>query len=219
MTDAVGAVGARGAGGSGAGLGVLRPFAQAPRATRPREEHCELCTERIGPEHGHVVELDTRRLLCTCTACRLLFTRPGAGGGRYRAVSDRYRYQASSPIGAAQWDAAQIPVSTAFFLRNSVLDRLVAFYPSPAGATECTLGPDVCDEIAGADPLFTQLVSDVEAVLVTREGNGFASYLVPIDACYELVGIMRTRWKGFDGGSEVHAEMARFFETLRERSR
>lgn len=198
--------------------GVLRRFAQPARTTREREERCELCGERIAPEHGHVVETDTRRLLCTCTACRLLFTRSGAGGGRYRAVPDRYRYQASSPIGPAQWDAAQIPVSTAFFFRNSVLDRIVAFYPSPAGATECTLGPETCDEIAGADPLFTDLVSDVEAVLVTREGSGFASYLVPIDACYELVGLMRARWKGFDGGSELRGEMGRFFAALRERS-
>jgi hypothetical protein len=197
---------------------VLRRFARPPTATRAREERCELCAERIPAEHGHVVEVDSRRLLCTCAACRLLFTARGAGGGRYQAVSDRYRYQPSSPLGPAHWDAAQIPVSTAFFFHNSSLGRMVAFYPSPAGATECLLGADTCDEIASADPLFADLTPDIEAVLVTRSGSGFASYLVPIDACYELVGRMRTHWKGFDGGDEVRVEMERFFTGLRERS-
>jgi hypothetical protein len=200
--------------------GVLRRLARPATAgaATDREERCELCGERIPPEHGHVVEVDDRRLLCTCTACRLLFTARGAGGGRYRAVSERYRYQASSPIGPAHWDAAQIPVSTAFFFHNSSLGRMVAFYPSPAGATECLLGLETCDEIAGSDPLFTELEPDVEAVLVTKNGSGFASYLVPIDACYELVGRIRTHWKGLDGGDEMRAEMDRFFTALRARS-
>jgi hypothetical protein len=197
---------------------VLRRFARPVAvASARREERCELCGTVIPPEHGHLVELDDRRLLCTCTACRLLFTARGAGGGRYRAVSDRYRYQASSPIGPAQWDAAQIPVSTAFFFQNSSLERMVAFYPSPAGATECLLGTETCEEIAGADPLFAELAPDVEAVLVTRNGSGFASYLVPIDACYELVGRIRTHWKGLDGGDDVRTEMDRFFAALRDR--
>jgi hypothetical protein len=199
---------------------VLKRFVRpAAMATAMREERCELCATPIGPEHGHVVEVDDRRLLCTCTACRLLFTAPGSGGGRYRALSDRYLYRASSSIGTAQWDSAQIPVSTAFFFFNSTLDRLVAFYPSPAGATECLLGPETCDEIAGAEPLFAELTPDIEAVLITRDGTGFASYLVPIDACYELVGRIRSHWKGLDGGDEVRAEMDRFFTGMRNRSR
>jgi hypothetical protein len=199
---------------------VLRRFAlPVAVASARREERCELCGTVIPPEHGHLVELDDRRLLCTCTACRLLFTARGAGGGRYRAVSDRYRYQASSPIGPAQWDAAQIPVSTAFFFHNSSLERIVAFYPSPAGATECLLGTETCEEIAGADPLFADLAPDVEAVLVTRNGSGFASYLVPIDACYELVGHLRRLWRGFDGGSEAREALEGFFTDVRERAR
>jgi hypothetical protein len=199
--------------------GVLRRFARPAATAAVREERCELCATPIAPEHGHVVEVDDRRLLCTCTACRLLFTARGAGGGRYRAVSQRFRYRGSSSIGPAQWDAAQIPVTTAFFFFNSTLERLVAFYPSPAGATECLLGPETCDEIALAEPLFAELEADTEAVLLTRDGEGFAAYLVPIDACYELVGRIRSRWKGLDGGEEVRAEMRRFFAALRDRSR
>jgi hypothetical protein len=42
---------------------------------------------------------------------------------------------------------------------------------------------------------------------------------VPIDACYELVGRLRTLWRGFDGGREAHDAMDAFFAHVAERSR
>jgi hypothetical protein len=42
---------------------------------------------------------------------------------------------------------------------------------------------------------------------------------VPITDCYELTGLVRQRWRGFDGGEDVHRAIAGFFSTLRERSR
>ena len=55
-------------------------------------EVCEMCVEPLGDahSHSHVVNLDTRQIMCTCRACYLLFTHQGAAGGRYRAVPDRY---------------------------------------------------------------------------------------------------------------------------------
>jgi hypothetical protein len=43
--------------------------------------------------------------------------------------------------------------------------------------------------------------------------------VVPIDACYELVGLVRMHWKGFDGGEEAWAAIGGFFDAVRERSR
>jgi len=57
------------------------------------------------------------------------------------------------------------------------------------------------------------------AVRPDGSGDGFSCHLVPIDACYELVGRMRRLWRGFDGGSEARAAMADFFSTVQERSR
>ena len=39
-------------------------------------------------------------------------------------------------------------------------------------------------------------------------------WLVPIDDCYELVGLIRSRWRGFGGGEEVWAAIDRFFDDL-----
>ena len=43
--------------------------------------------------------------------------------------------------------------------------------------------------------------------------------LVPIDACYRLVGLVRMHWRGFDGGSEAWAAIDAFFAELNERAR
>ena len=182
-------------------------------------EACEMCAEPVGDGHSHVVNLDSRQILCTCRACWLLFTHQGAAGGRYRAVPDRYLHDPGFGLGEAQWEALQIPVRVAFFFNNSDLGRVVAFYPSPAGATESLLPLEAWAEVVAANPVMTDLAPDVEALLVRRAGQGFECFLVPIDACYELVGLVRMHWKGIDGGQEAWDAIDGFFDAVRERSR
>jgi hypothetical protein len=196
----------------------LKRFLQAPPKAPPGE-HCELCNEVIPDEHPHVVNLETRALLCACRPCYLLFTNRGAGGGKYAAVPDRYLYDPDFSLTDAQWDQLQIPVKMAFFFHNSVLDQTVVFYPSPAGATESMLPSDTWDEVMAANPLFSSLAPDVEALLVYRRDDRYECFLAPIDACYELVGRVRLNWKGFDGGQEAWEAIDGFFDRLRERSR
>ena len=43
------------------------------------------------------------------------------------------------------------------------------------------------------------------------------AHLVPIDRCYELVGLLRTAWRGFDGGQEARALLDAFFADLTAR--
>jgi hypothetical protein len=203
--------------------GGLRRFLERPRP-RPRPgEVCELCGEQIPDQHSHVVNLDARNLMCTCRACYLLFTARGAAGGRYLAVPDRYLYDPAAAIEPAQWDAIQIPVNMAFFFVNSALSRFVAFYPSPAGATESMLELDTWAEILAANPELADPEPDVEALLVRKaprgEGEGFECWLVPIDACYELVGRVKKHWKGFDGGAELWEDLNGFLDRLRQRAR
>jgi len=184
-------------------------------------EVCEMCAEPLGDahSHSHVVNLETRQIMCTCRACYLLFTHQGAAGGRYRAVPDRYLHDQAFGLDEARWEALQIPVRVAFFFNNSDMDRVVAFYPSPAGATESLLPLEAWAEVVAANPVMTDLVPDVEALLVRRAGEGFECFLVPIDACYELVGLVRMHWKGFDGGEEAWEAIDGFFDAVRDHSR
>ncbi len=167
-----------------------------------------MCAEPLAAEHSHVIDLDGRSIMCACRGCYLLFTRPGAG--RYRAVPRRYRYDPEFEAGQRLLDGAGIPVRMAFFFTNSRLARPVAYYPSPAGATECLLPLDTADELATA---FGGVEPDVEALLL----NGGEGFLVPIDTCYELVGLVRLHWRGFDGGTEAREALEEFFAGLRHR--
>jgi hypothetical protein len=200
-------------GGGGGPLGVLRRIVRlrpAPVAA-PR---CELCAAPVAAGHPHLVDLHTRALLCGCRACYLLFTDDGADL-RYRSVPERYL--ALPGLDERSWDELQIPVGCAFLFRNSAQDRMVACYPGPAGATESELPLEAWDTIVAAHPEFARVRPDVEAVLVRRADR--SCHLVPIDACYELVGQLRTRWQGFDGGAEARAALDAFFALVRERSR
>ena len=181
-------------------------------------EACEMCAEPVADGHSHVVNLDSRQIMCACRACWLLFTHQGAAGGRYRAVPDRYLRDPAFQLDEVGWEALQIPVRVAFFFNNSDLGRVVAFYPSPAGATESLLPLEAWAEVVAANPVMTDLLPDVEALLVRRAGGGFECFLVPIDACYQLVGLVKMHWKGFDGGEDAWAAIHEFFAGLRERS-
>jgi len=197
-------------------LGALRRFTEqaAPRAG----ERCEMCARPIDEEHAHLVDVEARRLLCACRPCYLLFTSSGAGHGRLRAVPQRYRFAPDFRLDDAAWAGLQIPVRTAFFFPSSQAGRFLTFYPSPAGATESLLGLDAWAEIARANPVLESLEPDVEALLVHGpRGGAFACFLVPIDACYELVGRVRRTWRGFDGGEDAWREIDGFFAALRAR--
>jgi hypothetical protein len=180
----------------------------------PPEERCELCGRPVAPEHRHVLDLQSRSVLCACRPCSLLFERDAAGGGHYRLIPDRRLRLNDLELADDEWEQLQIPVDIAFFFRSSTEDRVVGMYPSPMGATESQLelGAWWGDRLSGLEP-------DVEALLVNRARGTRRQWLVPIDDCYRLVAVIRTRWRGFTGGKEVWLELERFFDDLDRRAR
>lgn len=201
------------------GLASLRRLRERRPAASP-EERCQLCASPIDETHPHLVRLDTRALLCSCPACHLLFGQKGAGGGKFRAVPQRYVHQPVQ-LSLADWEALQIPVRMAFLFRNSTLGKIVAFYPSPAGATESLLSLEAWQEVEARAPLLGAMEPDVEALLVRGEPHGerLETFLVPIDACYELVGLVRANWMGLQGGAQVWERIDEFFADCTERAR
>jgi len=197
---------------------AARAAARSDRDASEGRERCEMCREVLGERHGHVVDLEERSLACTCRACYLLFTHEGAAGGRYRAVPERVYRDPGRALTDADWNELQIPVAVAFFFYNSALDRVVAGYPSPGGATECELDLAAWDRLAAAYPLLGGLAPDVEAVFVNRTEAGNEVFLIPVDECYSLVGELRMKWQGFDGGAEARAALAAFLDGLRRRA-
>ena len=189
------------------------------RAGRPEPspyERCEMCAAPGADEHQHVVNVGSRSLLCTCRPCYLLFTHDDATLA-YRSVPDRYLSFADLPVPV--WDELELPVGTAFLFLNSALERVVAFYPGPAGATESELTLPAWGRVVAAAPGLATLQPDVEALLVRCLDQRVEAFLVPIDVCYELVGHLRRLWRGFDGGQDVRRRLDEFFAQVRGRSR
>lgn len=181
-------------------------------------EPCQRCGASLPQEHRHIANLETRALACICDACYATALGESTTEDQHRTVPRRYVRLPSSAITEDQWDALEIPVGIAFFFHNSAIGRIVASYPSPAGATESLLPAEIWEQVLRSTPSMRMLTPDVEALLVRRTADVHDCFLVPIDACYELAGRIRRGWRGFGGGPEVREEIDSYFAMLRDRS-
>jgi Family of unknown function (DUF5947) len=192
---------------------TLAPVAALRRFVPGREskEKCDGCGVALPAEHVHQFDPAGRRIRCACHSCA------ARDAQVYRNIPTAVRALPNFHISDALWDELLIPISLAFFTFNSTAGRVMAQYPGPAGASESSLRLDAWEQIAAANPELLKLQPDVEALLVNRVGASREYFIVPIDECYKLVGIIRMRWSGLSGGAAVWGEIARFFERLRIR--
>jgi Family of unknown function (DUF5947) len=198
------------------GRGPLATLQRFVRKPRERVEVCELCATPIGPGHQHLLELEKRQVTCACDPCAILFG--GNTRQRYRRIPRDVRRLHDFVMDDLEWDSLLIPINLAFFVYNSAAGRVVAQYPSPGGAMESSLDLEYWDAIVERNPVLKKLEPDVEALLVNRISSLPQYYRAPIDQCFRLVGIIRTQWRGLSGGSDVWAEIDRFFLQLHEAS-
>ena len=203
---------------SGTAPPLTRLGALARRSTDARER-CELCGAPIAAEHRHLLDVAKRDLMCACQACSVLFASDAASAGHYRLVGDRRLRIDDLELDDVAWEDLRLPVEMAFFFHNSAAGRVQAYYPSPMGPTESLLGLEAWTALAAANPVLRTLVPDVEALLVNRVRGARGHWIVPISECYALVGLIRTRWRGFTGGAEVWREIGSFFEELDRRAK
>ena len=194
-------------------LQIIRPSETGGRHARSSgSTHSELCAIPLTDEHAHVVDIESRRLLCACRMCT-------AVGGKFRVVPSRYVHLPSMSLTAAEWEPLGIPVGLVFFVMNSHVGRTVASYPGPAGAAESLLPLDTWAALTARHGWLQRLAPDVEALLVRRVNDEYRCYIVPLDACYELVGRIRKVWTGVGGGDLVAHEIGEFFAGIEEKAR
>jgi hypothetical protein len=203
--------------GHGSLVRELRRMAASRPPARPEvePERCELCGIEIPPDHRHLLHLEDRRIACACEPCRALLS----GDTPWRPTGTRTAWLPDLELPDELWARFKIPIGLAFFLQSSLDHRVVALYPSPAGATESELELDAWDELVGANAALVGLDPDVEALLVDRAAQPRRYAIAPIDECYRLVGLIRTAWQGITGGPGVHAAVDAFFAELEARAR
>jgi len=194
-------------------LATLQQFVRKPGEGA---QVCELCAKPIASEHSHLLELGTRRITCACEACSILFG--GNARQRYRRIPrDIYRLD-NFTMDDHEWESLLIPINLAFFVYSSAAGKMLAQYPSPGGVMESSLDLEYWNVIAERNPLLTRLEPDVEALLVNRIGKHPEYFRVPIDRCFQLVGVIRTLWRGLSGGEQVWTEIDNFFHELASQS-
>ena len=197
---------------------ALSPFAVLRRFVRQRAvvERCEMCSAELSAEHEHLVNPATRQMSCACQACAILFS--GKANAKYRRVPRRIRSLSDFQLTDAQWESLLIPISMAFFFNSSTAEKVIALYPSPAGAVESLLDFESWTEILRSNPVLEEMEIDTEALLVNRVRGASEYYLLPLDECYKLVGLIRTHWHGLSGGTEMWEAIGKFFAALKEKA-
>jgi len=205
------------------GLRGLRPGSDAKRGVRPQargqtpgvssdpEEVCDVCGTPIAHDHRHLLQLSERRILCACEVCLA----EKSAEAEYRPVGHRVTWLDDLQMADEMWARLGIPIALAFFTQNGDTGETVAFYPSPAGSTECELDLDAWRDLVEANPKLRQLEPDAEAFIVNRMSDPPQYVIVPIDRCYEMVGAVKMAWEGISGGDEVDLAIAAFFQRLR----
>jgi hypothetical protein len=198
-------------------ISTLRRLAQGESATAAAtdaEEVCDICGNGLGPDHRHMLDVDERRILCSCEPCIAM----KAGMGPYRRVGSRVVWLEEFRLAEDLWARLQIPIGLAFFMHSSNAGGIVSLYPSPAGATESELDLTAWDELCEANPILRSLEPDAEALVVDRTTEKGRYAIAPIDECYRLVGMVKSNWEGISGGDAIERSVPGFFDELRERA-
>lgn len=190
--------------------GLERVIQRAATRRRQSEQRCELCSVQLPPGHRHLLDTERGEVMCCCQACSLLFDKEAASKGHYRLVPRRRVRLPSVPT-----KDLGVPVGLAFFVPRAD-GRVIAHYPSPAGATQWEVDPQAWARVVEICPQLRTLAADVQALLVNTARGEQHHWLVPIDDCFRLVAAVRREWKGLSGGSRVWPEIEQFFAELTE---
>lgn len=186
---------------------------QLPAAgPEPLEANCDLCGTSMSEEHRHLLHLDERSIVCVCESCWAL----RSGDAEYRPTGSRVLWLDDFALPDELWARLRIPISLAFFLSTG--GGVVAFYPSPAGATESELDMGVWADLCAVNPVLEELEPEAEVLIVNRFADQRAYAIAPTDEAYRLVGLVKASWEGISGGTALEGAVESFFEQLRERA-
>ena len=193
------------------------PISMLRRLTRrPAEgESCEFCSLPLAPEHRHLLEVASHKIVCACNACALRFDNVI---GRWKLIPRDSRRLVGFELTDAHWNGLGLPIELAFIFHSTPAGRVMAMYPSPGGATESSVALSNWATLVADNPVLAGMEPDVQALLFNRLNGSREYYLAPLDVCFELVGLIRMHWRGFSGGDKVWEELSGFFSRLRENS-
>ena len=187
------------------------------RARRPGAgERCEMCAEPIADEHEHVVDLARRSAACApagrATCCSPTDGAAAGATGRCPTATAPFA-DCTLPAGTT----LQIPVGAGVLLPQLGAGPDGRVLPGPGRghrvrAAARRLGPVVGRQPAAGDARARRRGAAGARRAATA---GSSCYLVPIDACYELVGQLRTLWRASTAARRRTRRSTPFFDAGR----
>ena len=201
-------------GGNAEVISMLRrlQMRELPEPPQTLEADCDLCGTSMPEDHRHLLQLDERSIVCVCESCWAL----RSGDPDFVPTGSRVVWLEELNLPDDLWARFQIPIGLAFFLRTR--GGVVAFYPSPAGATESELDLGVWGELCAKNPVLGELEPEAEALIIDRIADQPRAAIVPTDEAYRLVGLVKANWQGISGGPDVERAIDGFFAELRARA-
>jgi hypothetical protein len=157
--------------------------------------------------------MPTQKIVCACDACALRFQ--DVVEGRFKLIPRDARALSGFEIADVDWANLALPINLAFFFYSTPNKKIMAYYPSPAGATESLLPLHAWESLRRQNPPLQTMLPDVEALLINRAAKSRDYFIAPIDKCYELVGTIRVHWRGLSGGQEAWDKIESFFAELK----
>ncbi|MGH7073394.1 MAG: DUF5947 family protein [Stellaceae bacterium] len=176
------------------------------RFVYPPPERCELCRASLPATHAHLLELNSGELRCACSQCLKAFD---GDNPEFRAVAPRKEKLGSLHLSDAEWDAFQIPIDLAFLVRGE--RGLRALYPGPAGIVQSAGAAPGWNDLVSINDVLRDLKPEVEALAIDRVRGRRDAYLLSIDHCYALTGVIRSQWHGLSGGPAVWDAIGAYF--------
>lgn len=177
-------------------------------------EQCDFCSKPIPPDHRHFADLVNMKFMCACEVCTVM----QAEKGEYRPIPQRYKYLEDFKMPEAIWAQLKIPVNMAFIVYNSDREQPIAFYPSPAGSMESELQLNSWESLKEDNPKLRSLTPDLEGFMINRLDKPHEHFIIPIDSCYELIGLIRMTWQGIHGGEKMRDTVRKYFKDLKQRA-
>ena len=177
-------------------------------------ERCDFCSKPISPDHRHFADLTNMKFMCACEVCTVM----QAEKGEYRPIPQRYKFLDGFEMPESVWAQLKIPVNMAFIVYNSDRNQPIAFYPSPAGSMESELQLASWESLNEDNPELQSLAPDLEGFMINRLNKPYEHFIVPIDSCYELIGLIRMTWQGIHGGEKIQDTVRGYFKDLKQRA-
>ena len=172
---------------------------------RGRRSSAAICAGReLGAEHDHLIEPAERRLACACGACAVLFS--AQAGTKYKRVPRDVRALDELTISDAQWEALRLPDRSGVLLPQHAAGPGRGLLPEPGRAPPSRCWSSRPGRRSGREhPVLARPAARRPGAAgesgAPGRGAGAVCFLVPIDQCFRLVGIIRMHWKGFTGGT------------------